>query len=138
MPGKMDNDRLRPDLRGRETNALILALLDLMANRVHVVEQYRRAGAKGMTFLDHVLAIHIFAFRAHGTRQQHLVDYLDASRWTIRDSLDRLERNKIIVRREGLYFPAAPMADMANAEADDTLAKIARLCEAFNARRESR
>jgi hypothetical protein len=107
-----------------------VASLDLLAYRVHLIEEMRRAGAKGTTFLDFVIAVHIYTFRAHGTRPQTLIDYLDASRWTIRDSIDRLERNAVIVREHRLYYPTRMCADLANAESDAMLSKVGRLCDA--------
>jgi hypothetical protein len=132
---KMDPHRLNPEFRVPEMHGLMVPYLDLLAQTQHILEEWKRRGAKGTTFLDMVIIAHVFTFK--GTRQQALVDYLDASRWTIRDSCDRCERNGQIVKVDGRYYPTDLVAEITNDEAGGIIAKIIRLCDATNAYRDA-
>jgi hypothetical protein len=128
---EMNDDAIRPDLAGEEMQAVLVAYLDLLATNVAIVREYQLRGAAGMTHLDMVLISHIFTFRAQGVRQQELINWLATPRRTIRDSLNRMESNGLVVRREGRFYPTEFVAKFYNGNADPVLVKIARLCDAF-------
>lgn len=126
---------LNGSTRSPEAQAVLTMHLELLIYRTDIVAEYRRRGAKGMTFLDYVILFFIHTFQAEGVRQQNLIDAIGAARSTIRDSLARLERNELVVRMgedgETLYY-CAPGA-ITESDRRDVFARVERISEALAA-----
>lgn len=138
MPKRLKLDSLRPEIRIPEARPFLLAYLALVSSRVRRVARYRDEGATAMSLLDLAINQHILTFEiaAGGTRQQSIVDSLEAPRQTVRDGLVRLEKGGLIMRdKAGLYHPTGTTGAMANAMFETDLRIVARLCEAFSAYR---
>jgi hypothetical protein len=131
MPERMDDNDLRPELRSDEALQVAITYLDLMANILHIIDTFRKNGAPSMTFTDYVIAVHVFGFRETGTRAQTLIDYMLVPRRTIRDSLARMERDGIVLRRDGRFYPTAIVPVVFNQVADLNMEKLNRLCDAI-------
>ena len=135
---RLDLADLRPELRVPAARPFLLAFLALVDEQVRLVAAYRAHGAEAMSLLDLAICQHILAFEIveGGTRQQPIVDSLDAPRRTIRNGLARLEAAGLVVRDEaGLYHPTKATAEMVNANFERNFRLMARMCEAFAAYR---
>jgi hypothetical protein len=138
MPKRLKLNELRPEIRVPEAKPFLLAYLDLVSSRVRRVAGYRARGATAMSLLDLAINQHILTFEIveGGTRQQSIVDSLEAPRQTVRDGLMRLEKGGLIVRdKSGLYHPTGVTGTMANAMFETDLRIVARMCDAFAAYR---
>jgi hypothetical protein len=134
MPNRMDPSALREDVRSQEMFRLLAAYQDVLAFQAHLAGLFRQSGAKHVTMLDTLICLAVFTHTDKGgTRQQALVDMLEAPRSSIRDGLKRLEAGDLIFRAgTGRYFSTAKCATFANERADDLLRRIARLCAAYD------
>jgi hypothetical protein len=137
MLDRMRETDLRPELQLPEAKRLLTALLDLQAGRVRIIERFHKQQAPTATYLDATVSLHIFVRRKHGTKQQQLVESLEAPRRTIRDSLVKMTAASWIWRdTRSLYFPTATFASAANDIFPITLREVGRLCEAYQDFRE--
>ena len=128
--------RLHPAFTRPECRAMMLAYADLLDWRIRAAREYQRFGFNA-TLMDNIVHHHIFLWSATtGTRQQNLVDQLQAPRRTIRDSLNRLEAAEMICRDGRTYYAANRTADFAEAITPEFLAILGRLADAVIACRE--
>lgn len=126
------------DSRGPVMQAVLIAHLDLILHRLHTVDEYQRRGAKGMTYLDYAVLLLIHTFdRDGGTIQQSIVDAIHAKRWTIRDSLRRLERNGLIQRDAAGLYRTTDAGRPDYEEIREILKKVMRVCEAAGLHRQN-
>jgi hypothetical protein len=138
MPHRFRESELRPELRTPEANWLLAQLLDLQAGRIRILERVHRKMGPGITFLDATINLHVFVMRKRGTRQQQLIESLEAPRRTIRDGLERLQFADLIVRNgRGLYYPTPKTAQSANEIFPITLGEVRRLCDAYSSYRDA-
>lgn len=138
MAKRLELGELRPELQMPEVRPFLLAYLDLVSSRVRRVAAYRARGAAAMSLLDLAINQHVLTFEicSGGTRQQSIVDSLEAPRQTVRDGLMRLEKAGLIVRdRAGFYHPTEVTGAMANAMFVTDVRMVARMCDAFTAYR---
>jgi hypothetical protein len=138
MPTRLNLNELRPEIRISEARPFLLAYLDLVSSRVRRVAGYRARGATAMSLLDLAINQHILTLEicSGGTRQQPIVDSLEAPRQTVRDGLMQLEQAGLIVRdAAGLYHPTDVTGAMANTMFETDFRIVARVCDAFSAYR---
>jgi predicted transcriptional regulator len=134
---RFDPSSMQAFLRGREARQVLVTYLNLLSSRLRVVALLQRQYA-GITYVDTIVNLHVFAFRDGGTRQQHLIDSLGIPRRTIRDSLVRLERFDLIVREGALYYPSDTTARLANEMLGEVFANVGLLCDSVNDYRQNR
>lgn len=139
MPRRLKLDRVRWELKTPETRSFLLSLLNFINYRTSVLADYRKL-SPGITLLDALIADHIgihYVIDANGTRQQWLVNTVQAPRRTIRDGLVRLVGADLVVRIGDLYYPTDALGDILEANFNPYLQMSSRLAERTREAREA-
>lgn len=135
MTERMRPEDLRIELSGPEIEAVSLAFLDLVAWRSRTVAELREAtGEHSLTVSDCNVMLHVFVLglaEDQGSRTADIVNNLGIPRRTARDSLATWERIGVIVKEDGLFYPAAAAATMFNEQFHDHFRLLARICSTF-------